>query len=161
MDGRFPVIARIQVRWRDIDPLGHVNNAVYFTYFETARARYYEEVLDARGIEDIDFLVASIRCDYLSPVVYGETVEVGIRVVWVGKTSWSFEYEARTGDGRVVARADSVQVRFDHQTGRPRPLDEDWIARVTRAQGGPPAPKPNDGPESGEPAPHAVTGERR
>ncbi len=152
MDERFPVMARIQVRWRDIDPLGHVNNAVYFTYLETARARYYEEVFDARGIGDLDFLVASIRCDYLSPVVYGETLEVGIRVIWVGRTSWAFEYEARTGNGRVVARAESVQVRFDHQAGKPRPLDKDWIARVTRAQGCPPVQRPNDGSGSGGPA---------
>ncbi|GAB6064528.1 acyl-CoA thioesterase [Deferrisoma palaeochoriense] len=143
MEHRFPLEARIEVRWRDIDPLGHVNNAVYFTYFEIARARFYEEVLGARGIEDIDFLVASIRCDYLSPVVYGEAVTVGIRVEWVGRTSWAFAYEARTGDGRVVARAESVQVRFDHAAGRPKPLDADWLARVAKAQGAMPPPKPD------------------
>ena len=138
----FPVKTQIDVRWRDIDALGHVNNAVYFTYFEIARTRYYEAVFGARTLEDIDFLVASIRCDYLSPVVFGETLEVGIRIPWVGRTSYGFAYEVRVlGDGRVAARAESVQVRIDVRTNQKLPITPEWIERVARVQGEPPPPK--------------------
>ena len=136
---RFPVVAPIEVRWRDIDALGHVNNAVYFTYFEIARTRYYEAVFGAGGIEDIDFLLASIRCDFLRPVGYGERLEVGIGIPWVGRTSYGFEYEAWTrgdaGPGSVVARAESVQVRFDVHTNEKLPITDEWLDRVARAQG--------------------------
>ncbi len=136
---RFSVVAPVEVRWRDIDALGHVNNAVYFTYFEIARTRYYEKVFGAAGIEDIDFLLASIRCDFLRPVGYGERLEVGIRIPWVGRTSYGFEYEAWTpghdGPGSTVARAESVQVRFDVRRNEKLPITDEWLDRVARAQG--------------------------
>ncbi len=142
MRSRFPVVAPIEVRWRDIDALGHVNNAVYFTYFEIARTRYYEVVFGAGGIDDIDFLLASIRCDFLRPVGYGERLEVGIRIPWVGRTSYGFEYEARAravdGPAGAVARAESVQVRFDVRRGEKLPITDEWLERVARAQGGRP-----------------------
>lgn len=132
----FPVTARIEVRWRDIDPLGHVNNAVYFTYFEVARARYFEEAFDARTVRDINFILASIECDYLSPVRYGEVVEVGIRIPAVGRTSFDFEYEARTATGdRPVARARSTQVLYDYERDRKVEVTEPWLARVTALEG--------------------------
>lgn len=145
MEG-FPVTAPVEVRWRDVDALGHVNNAVYFTYFEIARSRYLEQVFGARTLEDVNFLVASIACDFLSPVRHGETVEVGIRVSRAGRTSFDFEYEARVReDGRVVARARSVQVLYDHRRGQKRPVTDAWLARVTAAQGGPPLRAERDG----------------
>lgn len=135
----YPVTASIEVRWRDVDALGHVNNAVYFTYFEVARGRYWEQVFGAPSLEDINFLVASIACDFLSPIHHGDAVEVGIRIPRAGRTSFEFEYEARVGpDGRTAARARSVQVLYDHRRGEKLPVTEDWIARVTAAQGKPP-----------------------
>ncbi|MHB8764794.1 MAG: acyl-CoA thioesterase [Deferrisomatales bacterium] len=132
----YPVCARIEVRWRDIDALGHVNNAVYFTFFEVARARYFERMFGARTVADVKFLVASIQCDYLSPTRYGETVLVGIRVPTVGRTSFEFEYEARVeADGREVARARSTQVWYDHRLGQKVPLDDAWLDRVAELEG--------------------------
>ncbi len=134
MDG-YPVTARIDVRWRDVDALGHVNNAVYFTYFEIARTRYWEEAFQARTLEDINFIVASIRCDFLAPTRYGGAVEVGIRVPSVGRTSFDFEYEARAEGGRPVARARSTQVLYDYAADRKTPLTDAWLDRVAALQG--------------------------
>lgn len=139
----YPVTARIEVRWRDVDALGHVNNAVYFTYLEIARTRYYEEVFQASTIRDINFILASIQCDFLSPTRHGEIVEVGIRVPSAGRTSFDFEYEARTAeDGRPVARARSTQVLYDYEADRKIPVDQAWLDRVAAAQGSPPEPRP-------------------
>ncbi len=135
MEG-YPVSARVEVRWRDVDAMGHVNNAVYFTYFEIARTRYFEEVFQARTLQDIDFIVASIGCDFLSPTRHGETLEVGIRIPTVGRTSFDFEYEARAvADGRPVARAHSAQVLYDYATGRKKEITDAWLERVAAVQG--------------------------
>jgi acyl-CoA thioester hydrolase len=132
----YPVSARVEVRWRDVDALGHVNNAVYFTYFEIARTRYFEEVFLARTLQDIDFILASIRCDFLSPTRHGETLEVGIRIPTVGRTSFDFDYEARAlTDGRPVARAHSSQVLYDYAADRKKEITEGWLERVAAVQG--------------------------
>ncbi|MFU8858558.1 MAG: acyl-CoA thioesterase [Deferrisomatales bacterium] len=148
MEG-YPVTARIEVRWRDVDALGHVNNAVYFTYFEIARTRYYEEVFRASTIDDMNFLLASIQCDFLSPTRHGETVEVGIRIPLAGRTSFDFEYAARAlGDGRLVARARSTQVLYDHRADRKLPIGAAWLDQVAAAQGSYPSPRPPKDPVS-------------
>ncbi len=138
MEG-YPVTARIETRWRDVDALGHVNNAVYFTYFEIARTRFWEEAFGARTLGDINFILASIQCDFLSPARYGGVVEVGIRVTAVGRTSFDFAYEARAEDGRPVARARSTQVLYDHRADRKLEITEAWLARVAALQGEAPA----------------------
>jgi acyl-CoA thioester hydrolase len=132
----FPVTAAVEVRWRDLDPMGHVNNAVYLTYFEMARTRYFADVLGARGVEDINFILASVRCDFLSPALFGETLEVGIRVPGVGRTSFEFEYEVRSAkDGRTVARGRSTQVLFDYAKGEKISIEDEWLDKVAAAQG--------------------------
>jgi acyl-CoA thioester hydrolase len=143
MEG-YPVTARIEVRWRDVDALGHVNNAVYFTYFEIARTRFYEEVFQASTVRDINFILASIQCDFLSPTRHGEIVEVGIRVPTAGRTSFDFEYQACTAaDGRLVARARSTQVLYDYDADRKTPIGQAWLDRVAAAQGAFPRPRPS------------------
>lgn len=132
----YPVTARVEVRFRDLDAMGHVNNAVYFTYFEIARAHYWEEVFGARAVADINFILASIRCDFVSQTSYGEALEVGIRVPSAGRTSFEFEYEVRAGgDGRLVARGRSAQVLFDYGENRKMPITEGWLDRVEAAEG--------------------------
>lgn len=132
----YAISARIEVRWRDVDALGHVNNAVYFTYLEIARTVYLETVFDLHRLEDIPILLASARCDYLSPVTQGDDVEVGIRVASVGNTSFDFEYEVISQrDGRTVARASTTQVLYDYGAGRKVPVTEAWLDRVEAAEG--------------------------
>ena len=132
----FPVSVPIHVRWRDVDALRHVNNAVYFTYFEIARTKYYEEVFGAKGVEDIDFILASIRCDFIEPILYGTSVEVRIGIPVVGSSSFDFSYEiCRTAENRVVSRASSTQVLFDYGTNQKRSITPTWLEQVEAAQG--------------------------
>lgn len=132
----YPVSVQIDVRWRDVDALGHVNNAVYFTYLEVARTHYFERAFNARAIDDIKFMLASIRCDFLSPAYYGDTVEVGIRILSVGRTSFDFDYEVRAiQDDKAIARALSTQVLYDHAAGQKLPITEDWLDRVAAVEG--------------------------
>lgn len=138
----YPISARIEVRWKDLDAMGHVNNALYFTYFEIARARYWEEVFGAKTIKDINFILASVQCDFVSQTSYGESLEVGIRIPSAGKTSFAFEYEVHAvGDGRLVARGRSTQVLFDYARDAKTPITEAWLVRVEAAEGRRPAPQ--------------------
>ena len=87
----------IQVRFRDLDAMAHVNNAVYFTYFEIGRETYMEAMGYAKeGTDDIHdrfpFILAEISCRYLRPVQPGETVTIHIRVNRLGNSSWGFQY---------------------------------------------------------------------
>lgn len=126
---RWPVRVEIKVPWRDVDAAGHVNNAVFFSYMETARAEAY---LRAKGLdpekarpEDVDMILARAECDFRSPAFFGETIVVEIAPGRIGSSSFEFVYrlfEKRTQ--RLVADAKSVQVAFDYATQRKKPLPE-------------------------------------
>lgn len=135
MEG-FPITVKLEVRWADMDPLGHVNNAKYLTYLETARLYFYRDILGYSPDDPPDFILASVTCDYLAPLHFGESVEVGIRVSRVGRTSFDFDYSmVRPADGKQVAKARSVQVMYDHAGGRKMNVPESWLKKVREAQG--------------------------
>jgi acyl-CoA thioester hydrolase len=76
----FPVVVPIQVRFRDLDALGHVNNAVYLTYLEVARAAYFSR-LEPDWVGKGHFILARAEVDFLRPILLEDPVEVGVRVV--------------------------------------------------------------------------------
>ena len=105
--------------------LWHVNNAVFTTYFEEARAAFCREVLGIRTLEAFDFLVARIEINYRRPLRYGEPLAATVRVAGVGATSFTLEYRLTVpaGDGtEVVAEGLSVQVFFDYARGVKKPV---------------------------------------
>jgi acyl-CoA thioester hydrolase len=119
---RFP----IDVRFRDLDALGHVNNAVYLTYLESARIAWWMHVTSRRDLAALDMILARVELDYRSPVGYGESLEVGVRCASVRRSSLAVEsvISAR-GDGRVVAESRKVLVHYDYAAQRSRPLPEE------------------------------------
>ncbi len=134
----FPVKTQLEVRWRDTDAIGHVNNAVYFSYFEMGRLRYHELVYGGLEKSSMNFILASAACDFLLPLHVGDRVEVGIRVEAVGKTSFDYGYEVRrVADGALAARGRSTQVFFDYAKNEKCPPPEGWLARVEEIQGAP------------------------
>jgi acyl-CoA thioester hydrolase len=133
-------VVPIEVRFRDIDAMGHVNNAVYLTYFESARVAYHETVRGrpTEDFRDFQFILAEVTCSYRSPAYLGETLLVGIRISSVRRKSFVFEYEMREKcTGRLVADGRSVQVAYDYRAGRTRVVSKDYLARVEALQGQP------------------------
>ena len=128
MEG-FDFVHREQVRFRDLDAKGHVNNAVYLTYMESARVAFLLHVGAIAGLDDLSFIVARVEIDFRAPVGLGETVEVGVRAGRFGTKSFDLEYELRAG-GRVVAEAKSVCVGFDYGRGETVPIPEAWRERL-------------------------------
>jgi acyl-CoA thioester hydrolase len=117
------------VAFRDLDGLGHVNNAVYLSYVESARLAYMQEILGPLELEELG-IVADVKISFRSPASLGETLEVGQRVSRVGETSLVFDFEIRGGDGRLVAEGSTVHVAFDYGMRRPVPVPEEWRSRI-------------------------------
>lgn len=158
----FPCVAPVEVRFRDLDAMGHVNNAVYLTYFEQARLAYWlalhPATVPGEGIapERIGFVVARAECDYASPVRLGERLLVGCRAGDLGASSFVLEYRIVAAGGavdaevRLVASGRTVQVTWDWAAGRKTALSDDLKRRIEAFQAPPPKSLPR--------IPHPVTG---
>jgi acyl-CoA thioester hydrolase len=138
MEEEFNYVIPVQVRFRDLDPLGHVNNAVFITYLETARIGYSMSLRGTASLADLDLILAEITCTYRSPAYYGETLDVGVRVVEIGNKSFVMEYRIEERETRrLVATARSVQVAYDYDTQQTVPLSDRFIERAEAFEGRP------------------------
>jgi len=126
MDG-YRYVTDIEVRFRDLDPLGHVNNAVYASYLEQARVGYYEEVVEV-SVEEISFVLANLEIGYKRAIEHGEEVRVGVRTSEVGDKSMTTEFRVEA-DGELAAVGETVQVAVDEE-GRPTELPDGWRRAV-------------------------------
>jgi acyl-CoA thioester hydrolase len=124
VDG-FLFVHRETVRFNDLDAMGHVNNAVYSTYLEQARLAWFAQ--EENPLSDV--ILARTEIDFRSPVVLGETVEIGVRPARLGNKSFDLEYELRA-NGRVVAEAKSVLVGYDYERGESTIIPERWRRRL-------------------------------
>jgi acyl-CoA thioester hydrolase len=118
-----------QVRFRDLDPMGHVNNDVFLTYIEQARFAFFAAVGAATELEDMNLIVARVEIDFKAPVRLGQEVEISVRASRFGTKSFDFDYVLRV-DGEVVAEAKSVQVAYDYARRETMPLPGEWRDRL-------------------------------
>lgn len=123
-------VHRRAVEFRDVDPAGHVNNAVYLTYVETARIEYLREVLRVESLDQLAVIVANVNVDFRSPARFAEALEIGTRVPRVGTKSFEMEHEVRGADGRLVAEATSVLVAYDYEADAAVPVPDEWRNRL-------------------------------
>jgi acyl-CoA thioester hydrolase len=123
MDG-YPFSCPIQVRWRDLDAFGHVNNATFASYLETARTEAWIQLFGGRDALQIPFFVKSLEIDYRRPVGLEEDVRVWLRIGEIRGASFVFEYVVESG-GEVAAEATTRLACVDKSTGRPVPIDPD------------------------------------
>ena len=115
-----PFTVDVPVRFRDLDPLNHVNHAVYASYLETARVDYLADVVGMAG-DDLSFVVANLEIEYERPIVAGDEPTVALWVSGLGGSSCTMEYEIRV-DGDVAATAETTMVHIDSETKRPSPI---------------------------------------
>ncbi len=141
-----PVQVPIPIRWRDLDALGHVNNAVYLTYFEVARLGYIRALLGDDIQRDpatllpvgFQFILAEVTCSFRSPATLSDRLIVAIWVSQVGRKSFVFEY--RISDevtGRLIAEGCSTQVWYDYAAGESRVVPGEVVERMEGVQGAP------------------------
>ncbi|MDN5272674.1 thioesterase family protein [Chloroflexus sp. MS-CIW-1] len=131
----YPFHYRIEVRFRDLDALGHVNNAVYATYFESARIAYYQRLVGG-SLDRLGIILAELTISYKAPAHFGDELLVGVRVSKIGGKSFTMDYAiARVGDGALIATGQSVLVAYDYAAGRSVPVSDEFRARVAEFQG--------------------------
>ena len=126
----YPHKQAVTTRWMDNDAYGHVNNVVYYSYFDTIVNAW----LIAKGLLDVEKgnpigLVVETGCRYFEPLTYPETVTAAMRVAHVGNSSVRYEI-ALFGEGRdrAAAQGHFVHVYVDRQTRRPATLSPEWRA---------------------------------
>ncbi len=146
MSALVPVVIPIQLRWRDLDALAHVNNAVYLSYFELARLSYIRALLgpdapiDPRTTlpTDFQFILAEVNIRYRSPATLEDQLSIAIWVSQVGRKSFVFDYRiADERTGRLVAEGCSTQVWYDYAAKASRLLPETIVAQMEALQEGP------------------------
>lgn len=118
----------LQLRFNDVDVLGHVNNTVYFSFYDTGKAHYFSDV---RGEEmnwrKVDTVIANVNCAYISSIVFGEDVEVLTRCTEIGEKSFHLQQMlVRRDNGEVKSICGTVMVSIDPATHRSTPVPEEW-----------------------------------
>lgn len=117
---------RIPVRFRDLDAMGHVNNAVYFTYLEVGRQEYWFALTKQRSLDAFGFILGKAECTYRSPACIGEVVRVRLGVTRMGGASFTMVYELTDdASGRLIAEATTELVCYDYAKKRARRICDD------------------------------------
>ena len=119
---------RETARFRDLDALGHVNNAVFLTWTENARIEFMRTLGAFDDIRDMAMILARAEVDFRSPVGFGEEVEIGVRATRFGTKSFDLEYRLAVGD-REIAQVKTVLVAYDYETRQPKEIPDEWRRR--------------------------------
>lgn len=126
----------MDVRYGDLDPQGHLNNAKYLTYFEQARVQYWTELgLFSKGqsFADIGVIIADIHIQYLAPVFWGAPVNVGVRTARIGGKSLTLEQCITDESGATVyAKGTVILVAYDYHAHSTIPVPDSWRATIAQ-----------------------------
>ncbi len=131
--GRYPVSVDIPVAWGEMDAYGHVNNAVYLRWFETARMAYFggTGVEDRKATDGVGPILARATVDYRRPITFPDTVRVEVTVTRLGRSSFTMAYRLHSRAlGALAAEGESVVVMVDYRSGSTVALDEGLRRRI-------------------------------
>jgi len=130
LDG-FPVIIDVPVAWGEMDSFGHVNNIVYFRYFESARIAYFDAI-DFRGSDGaIGPILASTQCRFRRPLTYPDQLRVGARITDLGTDRFTMQYRVHSRAlADIAAEGSGIVVAYDYGAGMKAPLPVSVRRRV-------------------------------
>ena len=129
----FPIRVPDTIRFADMDRQGHVNNAVYPTYFETGRVGVIYDPQEGFQVEGCTTVLARIEIDFLKELRWPGTVEIGTAIAEIGRSSYVFA-QALFHEDVCAARARSTMVLIDRATRRARPLPDELVAKLKKWQ---------------------------
>lgn len=115
----FEFTTDIEIRFADIDAYGHVNNAIFFTYLETARIKLFQQYFGGFLDTSLTFLVVRAECDYRLPVTLNDRLQITVRIEQLRHSSFTFSYRLHNGEGKDYATAGTVMVCYDPVARRP------------------------------------------
>jgi acyl-CoA thioester hydrolase len=129
----------IQIRFKDVDALGHVNNANHLTYFELARMKYAEDVLGEIDWSKNGFILASARLEYKRPILLNDTVLVLSRTSKTGTKSFEMEHLIirieKDASETILASGANVIVCMEYASMKSIPVPEEWKSKVAAFEG--------------------------
>jgi acyl-CoA thioester hydrolase len=128
----------IEIRYGDLDPQGHVNNANHLTFMEQARANYLKHLglWDGHSFMEIGIILAEARVTFLAPVLFAQPVQVAARVAKIGSKSMTMEYCLEdTSTRAVLATGEAVIVAYDYLNSRTIPVPESWRKAISAFEG--------------------------
>jgi len=123
----------LQLRFNDIDILGHLNNTVYFSFYDTGKAYYLEAVNGGKmNWQRVESVIANVNCSFIAPVFFGENVEICTRCEKMGTKSLTlFQMIVNKDTRQIKSTCRTVMVAFDPSTGKSTPLPERWRRGIT------------------------------
>lgn len=133
----YPVILAIPVAWGDMDAFQHVNNVVYFRYFESARIVYLErlDVADFVTTSGVGPILHSVNCRFRIPVTYPDTVHVGVRVTAIGSDRFVMDQcLVSEQHQKIAAQGDAITVTYDYANATKAPLPPLVRARIEQLE---------------------------
>jgi acyl-CoA thioester hydrolase len=129
----FPSIVELPVAWGDMDAFGHVNNVVYFHYFECARVEYLQRLgwFERMKTTGIGPIVHSTQCRFRKPLAYPDQILVGSRIITIGSDRVTFEHRLISQHwGELAAEGQAVIVCFDYRANRKTAIPDDLRHRI-------------------------------
>ncbi len=128
----------IEVRYGDLDPQGHLNNAKYLTYLEQARIQYLRRLglWDGGSFLDLGIILADVHLTYHVPVHFGQPVRVGVRTVRLGHKSIHMEFCLEdAASSQKLASGSTVSVAYDYRSRQTIPVPENWRKAICDFEG--------------------------
>ena len=129
----WPVVVEIPVAWGDMDAFQHVNNARFFTYFESSRLAYFQKIefLDLKEQEMVGPILAWIDCRFRLPLTYPDTIFVGSRVTEMGEDRFTMVHRlVSEAHGLVAAEGSGLIVTYDYNLGQKAPIPSQIRSRI-------------------------------
>ena len=137
--GQFNFYHPVEVRYADLDPQGHVNNAKFLTYFEQARIQYWIQMgffTKDQSFMEIGVIVADVHLTYLEPVYFGQNIKVGVRVTKLGNKSMTWEQNIVDADtNKELAKGQLVIVTYDYKAEKTIPIPQQWREKIGQFEG--------------------------
>ena len=121
----------IEIRFRDIDAYGHVNNAVFFTYLEVARTKVFKQHFHELMQQGILYLVVKAECEYKMPIKFTDKVIISMRITDIGHSSFTIEYKIHNGNEKLFATAKTVMVTYDSKKNKPTKIPDTFFELIS------------------------------
>lgn len=132
----FRHVLPLQIRWNDTDKFGHVNNGVFFEFYDTAKTDYMTTVCPGVDWEQVGIVVVHIEADFVAEVKAGHHILARTRTSHIGRTSIRLEQEIIDSDSQQVkCRCTSVMVLYDLHEHQTIPLPDHWVQAINAYEG--------------------------
>jgi len=137
LDG-FPVVVELPVVWGEMDAFAHVNNVVYFRYFETARIVYCDKIgfLETIKASGVGPILASVRCDFRKPLTFPDKIFVGVMISEMSADRFLMQHRIVSETlQKIAAEGESLIVSYDYREGRKAPIPDDVRKKIEKLEG--------------------------